>query len=275
VPPRFRRRAGASATCHEAFGVRFWLQCADPELRTLARQALPPGTEPVASARSEPAADQGRFVLTATAADRHEVTLDGAQLISHASREVALALLDAQVRLFVAARSPDLVFVHAGVVAWRDRAIAMPGSSFSGKTTLVAALVRAGAAYVSDEYAPLDAGGGVHPFPRRLTIRDGDGELQQPPGELGEVVDAGTRLELGAIVVTRYVTGATFAPQATSAGQGALALLANSVPAQERPRQSLAAVATAARGCVVLEGERGEAERAAAVILATTRERWG
>ena len=32
----------------------------------------------------------------------------------------------------------------------------LPGSSFTGKTTLVAALVRAGATYYSDEYAVLD-----------------------------------------------------------------------------------------------------------------------
>ena len=236
---------------------------------------LPPGTTPATGPAATGDDAGGNFTLTAHPGDHHDVVLDGVMLVSAASREVALGLLDAQVRLFVAARSPDLAFVHAGVVAWRDRAIAIPGQSFSGKTTLVAALVRGGAAYVSDEYAPLDADGRVHPFLRRLTIRDGGDELQQQPSELGEVVDARTPLELGAIVVTRYVPGAVFAPRATTAGQGALALLANTVPAQERPRQSLAAVATAARGCVVLEGERGDADEAAKTILATTSERWG
>jgi hypothetical protein len=40
----------------------------------------------------------------------------------------------------------------------------LPGKSFAGKTTLVAALVRAGAEYWSDEYAVLDANGDVHPY---------------------------------------------------------------------------------------------------------------
>jgi hypothetical protein len=277
VPPIFRRRGAISATSHEAFGVRFSVQCTDPALRPLALDALPPGSALVPGADGDAALEEGRFAISVTGPDRHTVTLDGGDLVTNATREVALGLFDAQVRLFVAARSPDLVFVHAGVVAWHERAIAIPGQSFTGKTTLVAALVRAGATYVSDEYAPLDAGGRVHPFPRRLTIRGevGGDELEQSPDQLGEVVDAGARLELAAIVVTRYVPGATFAPGETTAGQGALALLANTVPASERPRQSLAAVATAARGSIVLEGERGDAEPAAATILAITGERWG
>ncbi|MFZ0386090.1 MAG: hypothetical protein WAL22_10525, partial [Solirubrobacteraceae bacterium] len=245
---KIRRRAAAPAARYRAFGVAFSLTCDDPKFRAAVVAVLPPGTTPATGAAPAGEDRGGRFTVSAKAGDHYDVVLDGVALVSAASREVALGLLDAQVRLFVAARSPDLVFVHAGVVAWHDRAIAIPGQSFSGKTTLVAALVRGGAAYVSDEYAPLDANGRVHPFLRRLTIRDGGDELQQQPSELGEVVDPGARLELGAIVVTRYVPGATFAPQATTAGQGALALLANTVPAQERPRQSLAAVATAARG---------------------------
>ena len=36
----------------------------------------------------------------------------------------------------------------------------------------MAALVRAGAEYYSDEFAPLDAGGLVHPFAKPLSIRN-------------------------------------------------------------------------------------------------------
>jgi hypothetical protein len=277
VPSLFRRRGGIAGTCHEAYGVRFLLECSDPELRAVTLEVLPPSAESVAVTAGDPAPDEGRFAIALTGRDGHTVTLDGLELVTNATREVALGLLDAQIRLFVAARSPDLVFVHAGVVAWHGRAIAIPGPSFSGKTTLVAALVRAGAVYVSDEYAPLDAAGRVHPFPRRLTIRDQHGadEIEQPPAQLGEVIDSAARLELGGIVVTRYVPGTTFAPSETTAGQGALALLSNTVPAQARPKESLAAVATAARGSLVLEGERGEAAAAAETILAAAGERWG
>ena len=67
----------------------------------------------------------------------------------------------------VANYAPDRVFVHAGVVAWRGRALVLPGTSFAGKTTLVAELVRAGAIYYSDEYAVLDEQGRVHPYSAR------------------------------------------------------------------------------------------------------------
>jgi uridine kinase len=41
--------------------------------------------------------------------------------------------------------------------------IAIPGRSFSGKTSLVTALVRAGAVYYSDEFAVIDRDGLVRP----------------------------------------------------------------------------------------------------------------
>jgi hypothetical protein len=64
----------------------------------------------------------------------------------------------------IALHAPEHVFVQAGVVGVGERAMVLPGKSFAGKTTLVAALVRAGAEYWSDEYAVLDANGDVHPY---------------------------------------------------------------------------------------------------------------
>src|SRR4051794_20574153 len=63
----------------------------------------------------------------------------------------------------------------------------IPRVSHSGKTTLVAALVRAGATYYSDEYAVFDAQGSVHPYARPLGIRDGNGDRPRrcPVQELG------------------------------------------------------------------------------------------
>ena len=64
------------------------------------------------------------------------------------------------------------VFVHAGVVGWKGRAIVIPGRSYSGKSTLVSELIRAGAAYYSDEYAVFDSRGRVYPFAKPLEMRD-------------------------------------------------------------------------------------------------------
>ena len=72
--------------------------------------------------------------------------------------------------------------MHAGVVGWNGRALLLPGRTLSGKTTLVAELLRAGATYYSDELAVLDARGRVHPFPKPLAIREkGDASGERPP----------------------------------------------------------------------------------------------
>jgi hypothetical protein len=47
-----------------------------------------------------------------------------------------------------------------------------------------------------------------------------------------------------------------------------MAMLANTVPARERPEESLRAVRRAVDGAVVLESERGEAEALAPLLLA-------
>ena len=65
----------------------------------------------------------------------------------------ALEALTGAVELHVAEHSPNLTLVHAGVVAGTGGALVLPGRSQAGKSTLVAALVTAGASYYSDEFA--------------------------------------------------------------------------------------------------------------------------
>src|SRR5205823_9671727 len=81
-------------------------------------------------------------------------------------------ILESDLRLVVAEFARHRVFVHAGVVGWKGKAIVIPGRSFSGKSTLVAELVRAGATYYSDEYAVVDPQGRVHPYPKPLSLRE-------------------------------------------------------------------------------------------------------
>ena len=68
------------------------------------------------------------------------------------------------------ARSP-LLCVHAGVVSLGDRLVVIPAVSGTGKTTLTAALVRAGFGYVSDEALAVDRlTHAVTAFPRPLAL---------------------------------------------------------------------------------------------------------
>jgi len=63
--------------------------------------------------------------------------------------------------------------VHAGAVQLGDRVLLLPGRTHSGKTSLVAELLRRGATYLSDEYALIDAEGQAHAYPRPLLLRNG------------------------------------------------------------------------------------------------------
>src|SRR5438045_8281052 len=88
------------------------------------------------------------------------------------------APLESHLRLCVAELAKHRVFVHAGVVGWKGKAIVIPGRSYSGKSTLVSELVKAGATYYSDDYAVFDARGRVYPFPKPLEMRD-EGAFRQ------------------------------------------------------------------------------------------------
>jgi hypothetical protein len=251
------------AVSFEAFGVNTEVALGDPELEPHVREILPPGFRECA-----PAASAGRFGLWQIDEETYEVTFDGAPGLEHATLAVALTLLDAEIRLHIAANARDLVFVHAGVVARDGRALVIPGESFCGKTTLVSALVKAGATYYSDEYAVLDKAGYVHPYPRPLSIRSTEGSAgrERRAPDLGAVA-GDERATLAAVAVTRYRPGLEWNPNRVSRGQGMVALLANTVPAQERPEQSLRTLSRAVAGATMLEGDRGEAGPVARALL--------
>ena len=86
---------------------------------------------------------------------------------------------ESDLQLLVAEEARSRFFVHSGAVGWKGKAILIPGRRLSGKTTLVAELVRAGATYYSDEYAVLDANGFVHAYEKPLSIRSEPGARQE------------------------------------------------------------------------------------------------
>jgi hypothetical protein len=177
-------------------------------------------------------------------------------------------VLESDLQYYVAERARRRVFVHAGVVGWRGRAIILPGLSMSGKSTLVAALVRAGATYYSDEYAVLDDRGRVHPYPRLLSLRSDNDEPTRrcSPEALGG--RSGSRpLPVGLIVVTQYRPGARWRPSPLTPGPAALALLANTVPARVRPAVALATFQQVVTQATTLKGWRGEAESTVEAML--------
>jgi hypothetical protein len=247
----------------DAYGVRLAVGASRSELLDRVHLLLPPGSTPCSSSTVE-----HRFVITAEETGTYGVARDGKALTQGVDLEFALTLLDSQLRLYVGLMAPEAIFVHAGVVAHHGTTIVMPATSFAGKTTLVAALVRAGAIYYSDEFAVVDEQGLVHPYAKSLSLRVGDERQTDYPIDTLGGVSGEEPLPLGAIVVTSFRPDAAWEPRRLSAGEGAMALLANAVPARERPAQVLRALSRAADGAVVIESDRGEADAIAPLLLA-------
>jgi hypothetical protein len=168
--------------------------------------------------------------------------------------------LESDLRLVVAEFARHRVFVHAGVVGWKGQAIVIPGRSYSGKSTLVAELVKAGATYYSDEYAVFDSRGRVHPFHKPLEIRE-EGSATQSRITVEEI--GGQRgvkpLPVGLVLLTQYKSGSRWRPRKLSAGEGVLGLLANTVSARRSPEKALATLQHVVGRADVLKGTRGDA----------------
>jgi len=206
-------------------------------------------------------AGDGRGPLTRT----HHVLLAGERLVARSTGIDELAdHLESQLALFVAETSPLRVFVHAGVVGWNGRAVVIPGRSFSGKSTMVAELVRRGARYYSDEYAVLDRRGRAHPYPRPLALRIDHPHRSRPVDVRALGGRAGrSPLPVGAVVSAPYREGAACSLETMSQGTAVLELLANTVGARRQPSNVLPTLHAAVSHGRCWRGQRGEAAAAA------------
>ena len=184
------------------------------------------------------------------------------------SFEDLLDQFESHLQLTVAEYAPRRVFVHAGVVGFKGRAIVIPGMSFSGKSTLVAELLRAGATYYSDEYAVIDEHGRVHPYARDLKIRavESTGIERLRPEQLGAGVGS-KPLRVGLVVATNFKDGARWRPRELTQGKAVLELLANTVSARSQPEMALSFLPKALESARILKGVRGEAREMVDAIL--------
>lgn len=209
------------------------------------------------------------FTLVWDADGKDSLYLNEKEVPSDRSRKDVLRGFETQLRLTVAEYAPERVFVHAGVVAWKDLAIVIPARSFQGKTSLVAALVKRGAIYYSDEYAIFDADGYVHPFPKTLSIRGEIDEFTQKEypveafgGKAGE-----KKIPVGMILITGFKPGAEWKPQRLSAGQGILEILEHVVPIRYNPKFSIKVLNQVANRAIIAKTLRGDVSKSADLIL--------
>jgi hypothetical protein len=249
-----------------AYGVAFAISADDAVL--LARMAahLPPGTAPADSLT--PHRD---YVLTrdgASAAAEYVIEADAQTIGRHPDIEDVLHRFESDLQLHVAERSPDRLFVHAGVVSWHGGAILLPGRTFSGKSRLVAELVQQGAGYYSDEYAVLDASGQVHAYPRPIALRRvGEHGVMRERVVPTPSPGGSPPLRVRAVFLCPFRPGSTWNPRRLSPSEAALAIVPHVVPARREPARMLAYLSRLVTQSPVFEAARDEASGAAADIL--------
>jgi hypothetical protein len=267
---------GMHEIAFEAFGVRIGVGTNDSRVRSRLPEVVPPH-----SRRCDPGDVEQHFSVITNGGTTFTVRYDirngvaarpvdvGSYIASDVDLELALGLLDTYVHGSLALHAPEHVFIGAGAVAHKGRAILLPGIALSGKTTLVAALVRAGCVYYSDQYAVLDERGRVHPYARPLSLA-----AQGPPGSnhrgdfRAAIVGAET-VPVGAVVATSYRPGAEWRPMRLSRGEGLLALLSHTVPAQHRTDDAMRAINRALENDpVMVASDRDEADTVATLLLA-------
>ena len=255
-----------------AYGMKMGFRTTKAEVLPLVQSLVPPGSQPldVEEVQQLASFQVGGRDPKGRARQFHLVYAGVGRTARTHDIDEALHAVESSLQLLLAAYSTAYTFLHAGVVAWRGKAILIPARSFAGKSTLVAELLRAGAEYYSDEYALVDEQGLVHPYPRRLSLRNGD----TVPRVRCTAEDLGSRtghdpIPVGLVALSKFKPGAAWEPRKVSASKAALALLDNAVAIRRYPEQCVSAVERVVASSRCVSSRRGEASEMAERLLAS------
>jgi hypothetical protein len=257
------RLGWAADLSFEAFGVIIGIRTNDRNLLKVLLPYLPSPRKPL----SRPAVDKlysmiGGGLSVQRNIRRFHLLYGNVQMLARSAElSDVLDILRSDMNFYVAENAARRLFVHAGTVGWKGRAIVIPGASLSGKTTLVQEFLRAGATYYSDEFAVLDGQGFLHPFAAALSVRreNSDRQEMRPPTEFSDAIGARS-LPIGCVLATTYRPGARWRFKAVTKGQGVFALLANTVAARKDPFTTLSTLSSAVARAEIFKSERGEAK---------------
>jgi len=168
-----------------------------------------------------------------------------------------LETFESDLDLYIAANCSERVFVHAGAVRWKNRTILMPGPTHTGKTSLVAEFLRAGASFYSDDFAAIDGHGRVHSYPRPLSVRGQDGSQKKvSAADLG--APSAVPAPLSVVLFTEYLADAGWRPNQLSPGHAILRLLQNTPSAHKQPKRAISVLGRAIQRAELHAGFRGE-----------------
>ncbi len=263
------RQGWAVSLAFTGYGLRIGFRANTEHALAAVLEELPPGLK-----RSS--ASEVDLLYSVTEGDSgpmngfHRYSLahaNGTQLARSPEFDSIPAEIESHLSLHLAEFARTRVFIHAGVVGWKGKAVLLPGRTHAGKSTLVTAFLRAGASYYSDEFALVDRLGRVHPYPCPIQVRNGDETSYHiQPADLP--ADIGKKpLPLGLVLITQHQQGIAWRPRRITPGEGMLAVLANTVSAQRAPGRALTTIAKMLAGARLLKGLRGEADATVARLL--------
>ena len=199
----------------------------------------------------------------------HVLYQDGDRFTSCRGRKKFFKFFDSMIRITIGEHAVDRVFLHAGAVGWKGKAIILPAQSFQGKSTLTAELVRQGADYYSDDFAIFDKDGMLHPFPRTISMRTDDGKHVPYDIKLESLgaVAATEPLPVGMVLFTKYERGKRWKPVMMTAGQGVLEMIPFALPLRRDPELSLLVLNKIASRAIISSSPRGAAKEFAQILL--------
>ena len=250
-----------------SYGVNIRVDCPNDELFNTAVEAVRRTLLGRLEVISE--ADAEHVFTLEKVKERYFMTLNGDDLGDGEIEWVFFKYFDTRVRLLVAEYAVGYVFMHAGVVGWRGKAIVFPGDSYSGKTTLVAEFVKRGALYYSDEYAVIDTNGLIHAFPRKLSIRDKTGIQRKSDmavellgGKIG--VDA---LHPSLVLLTRFRPWARWNPILLTSGVGVMKMMPHAIPLRINSKFTLSLLNNVAENAIIAESLRSNSKNCVNKII--------
>lgn len=205
------------------------------------------------------------FFIKAEIGDKFDLYKNDEKVFGNSTKADLMDSLASQLRITIAEFAVSKVFLHAGVVGWKGKAIVFPANSFAGKTTLVAELIKRGALYYSDEYAVLDQEGNVQPYPKMLSLRgiiDDYRQVDFPVESLGGTAGNET-IPIGMVLITEYdaeVNSETKKePEILSHGQGIMEILAHTISLRNEPEFALQVLNKVASRAIIVRIVRGDA----------------
>lgn len=239
------------------------------------------------AAPGEPCADYVVRRARARRAPRWETWYGAERVTVTGEASMALAMLLWHVNHEAVARTPGLVRVHAAVASLHGDAVLLAAPMESGKTTLVAGLVRAGLDYLSDEVAALEPDTlTVQAYPKALSVDPGswsalaDFAPHVDPGVAAWLPDQwqlpATAIRPGAVTATaqprvlifpRYEAGAATRLAPLSRADAVVRLVHSTFRFAEQPDRDLEALGRLARDCECHELVMGDLDAACERVL--------